>query len=73
MKIYSEKLNKFYDTIEACTEAEKKHDDAKKVEEEKKAVETGYYPLFHYNPTTKEFSTDSKADFSKYKDFLLLI
>jgi len=40
MKIYSEKLNKFYDTIEACTEAEKKHDDAKKIEEEKKAALT---------------------------------
>ena len=25
------------------------------IQEEKKAVETGYYPLFHYNPDTKEF------------------
>ena len=41
------------------------------ISEEKNATESGYFPLFHYNPTTKEFSTDSQADFSKYKDFLL--
>ncbi len=41
------------------------------ISEEKNATESGYFPLFHYNPTTKEFSADSKADFSKYKDFLL--
>ena len=29
-----------------------------------------YFPIFRYNPETKEFSLDSKADFSKYKDFL---
>ena len=34
------------------------------IQEEKKAVETGYYPLFHYNPDTKEFKLDAKADFS---------
>jgi pyruvate-ferredoxin/flavodoxin oxidoreductase len=41
------------------------------ISEEKNATESGYFPLFHYNPVTKEFSTDSKADFSKYKEFLL--
>jgi len=40
------------------------------IEEEKKATESGYFPIFRYNPETKEFSLDSKADFSKYKDFL---
>ena len=38
--------------------------------EEKKATEAGYFPIFRYNPDTKEFSLDSKADFSKYKEFL---
>lgn len=40
------------------------------MEEEKKAVTTGYYPLFHYNPTTKEFKLDAKPDFSKYFEFI---
>ena len=39
-------------------------------EEEKKAVETGYYPLFHYNPETKEFKLDSKPDFNRYFEFI---
>ena len=38
--------------------------------EEKKATEAGYFPIFRYNPDTKEFSLDSQADFSKYKEFL---
>ncbi len=38
--------------------------------EEKKATEAGYFPIFRYNPETKEFSLDSKADFSKYREFL---
>ncbi|MBQ6477501.1 MAG: pyruvate:ferredoxin (flavodoxin) oxidoreductase [Bacilli bacterium] len=38
--------------------------------EEKEATNTGYFPLFHYNPETNEFKLDSKADFSKYEEFL---
>ena len=38
--------------------------------EEQKATESGYFPLFHYNPETKEFKLDSSADFSKYDEFL---
>ena len=38
--------------------------------EEKKATESGYFPLFHYNPVTAEFKMDSKADFSKYDEFM---
>ncbi len=40
------------------------------IQEEKKAVETGYYPLFHYNPETKEFKLDAKPDFSRYFEFI---
>ena len=40
------------------------------IEEEKKATFSGYFPLFRYNPETKEFSLDSKADFDKYYEFL---
>ena len=40
------------------------------IQEEKKAVETGYYPLFHYNPDTKECKLDAKADFSRYFEFI---
>lgn len=40
------------------------------IEEEKLATEAGYFPIFRYNPETKEFSLDSKADFSKYTEFL---
>lgn len=40
------------------------------IEEEKEATDSGYFPLFHYNPETEEFSLDSKADFSKYSDFV---
>ena len=41
------------------------------IAEEKSATESGYFPLFHYNPDTKEFKMDSKADFSKYEEFIL--
>ncbi|MBQ3469181.1 MAG: pyruvate:ferredoxin (flavodoxin) oxidoreductase [Bacilli bacterium] len=37
---------------------------------EKKATESGYFPLFRYNPETDEFKIDSKADFSKYYEFI---
>ncbi len=40
------------------------------MEEEKKAVETGYYPLFHYHPETGIFKLDSKPDFSRYFEFV---
>ena len=39
--------------------------------EEKNATESGYFPIFHYNPETGIFKMDSKADFSNYKEFLL--
>ena len=41
------------------------------LKEERAAVESGYYPLFHYNPDNGEFIIDSKADFSKYDEFIL--
>ncbi len=40
------------------------------INEEKTATNVGYFPIFHYNPETKEFSLDSKADFDKYYDFM---
>lgn len=40
------------------------------INEEKNATLSGYFPIFHYNPITKEFKMDSKADFSKYNEFL---
>ena len=40
------------------------------LEEEKLATESGYFPIFRYNPETKKFSMDSKADFSKYFEFI---
>ena len=40
------------------------------IHEEKEATEAGYFPLFHYSPVTTEFSLDSKADFSKYQEFI---
>ena len=40
------------------------------VAEEKKAVESGYYPLFHYDPVKNEFKLDAKADFNKYYEFI---
>lgn len=38
--------------------------------EEIEATKSGYFPIFHYNPETKEFKLDAKADFSKYIDFI---
>lgn len=40
------------------------------VEEEKKAVQSGYYPLFHYDPTTRKFTLDAKPDFDHYYEFI---
>ena len=40
------------------------------IEEEKMATQSGYYPIFHYNPLEEKFYLDSKADFSKYAEFL---
>ena len=40
------------------------------IQEEKDATLSGYFPLFHYSPVTKEFKLDSQADFSKYEDFI---
>ena len=41
------------------------------IEEEKKATQSGYFPLFRYNPVDKKFSLDSDADFEKYFEFIL--
>ena len=41
------------------------------IDEQKQATMTGYFPIFRYNPTMDKFSLDSKADFTKYKEFLL--
>ena len=38
------------------------------IEEEKLVTESGYFPLFRYNPETKKFTLDSKADFTKYDE-----
>ena len=40
------------------------------IEEEKSATSSGYFPIFHYNPETREFKVDSKADFDKYYEFI---
>ena len=40
------------------------------INEEKDATDSGYFPIFHYNPEKKEFKMDSKADFSKYNEFI---
>lgn len=40
------------------------------IQEEKRAVDAGYYPLFHYQPDTKKFTLDCKPDFSKYFEFI---
>ena len=40
------------------------------INEEKAATESGYFPLFHYNPENSEFKVDSNADFSKYNEFM---
>ena len=41
------------------------------IKEEKLAVESGYYPIFRYEPKTNKFSLDYKnPDFDKYEEFL---
>ena len=40
------------------------------IDEEKLATESGYFPLFRFNPETKTFTMDSKADFNKYYEFI---
>ncbi|MEG1351242.1 MAG: pyruvate:ferredoxin (flavodoxin) oxidoreductase [Bacilli bacterium] len=40
------------------------------IDEEKLATESGYFPLFRYNPNTKKFSLDSEADFDRYYEFI---
>ncbi len=40
------------------------------IEEEKKATQVGYFPIFRYNPENNKFTLDSKADFESYLDFL---
>jgi len=40
------------------------------LEEEKLATKSGYFPLFRYNPKTKQFKLDSQADFSLYDELL---
>jgi len=42
----------------------------KTVEIQNLATESGFFPIFRYNPKNKEFSLDSKADFDKYESFL---
>ena len=43
---------------------------ANSINEEKEATSSGYFPIFHFNPETNKFKMDSKADFSKYADFI---
>ena len=38
------------------------------ISEEKLATDSGYFPLFRYNPENEEFTLDSKADFEKLDD-----
>ena len=40
------------------------------INEEKFATSSGYFPIFHYNPETREFKMDAKSDFSKYQEYL---
>ena len=41
------------------------------LEMQKLAVNSGYFPLFRYNPAEEKFYLDSKADFDLYEEFLL--
>ena len=43
----------------------------KSQDEEKRAVECGYWQLYRYNPETSSFSLDSKEPTANYHDFLL--
>ena len=38
------------------------------IDEQKLVTESGYFPLFRYNPETEIFTLDSKADFTKYDE-----
>ena len=40
------------------------------IQEEKDATQSGYFPIFHYNPESNEFKLDSNADFTKYEEFI---
>lgn len=40
------------------------------IDEEKLATDSGYFPLFRYNPENNKFTVDSKADFEKYYEFI---
>ena len=40
------------------------------IDVEKMAAISGYFPIFHYNPDTKEFVMDAKVDFDRYEEFL---
>ena len=40
------------------------------INEEKEATASGYFPLFHFNPENGEFKLESKADFTKYEEFV---
>ena len=44
---------------------------SKSIEEERLAVQCGYFPIFRRNPETNEFKLDSDADFEGYMDFLM--
>ena len=44
-------------------------DMSKTQEQEKLAVESGYWPIYRYNPTTKKLIVDSKAPSKEYEDF----
>ena len=43
----------------------------KSQDEEKRAVECGYWQLYRYNPETSSFSLDSKEPTANYHDFLI--
>ena len=42
---------------------------SKTQEQEKLAVETGYWPIYRYNPTTQKITIDSKAPTKEYEEF----
>ena len=40
------------------------------IQEQKLAVESGYFPLFHYHPEEQQFYLESDADFNRYYEFI---
>ena len=40
------------------------------IDVERLAATSGYFPMFHYNPETKEFKLDVEVNFDKYEQFL---